>query len=71
MKKKDALEPGIKMLDSMMKDAMRPSSNVTYEDKLKLLDRWVKVQELIRRQRQGGMGTGFDEPGEENDGADL
>jgi len=41
MKKKDALEPGIKMLDSMMKDAMRPSSNVTYEDKLKLLDRWV------------------------------
>jgi hypothetical protein len=50
---------------------MRPSSNVTYEDKLKLLDRWVKVQELIRRQRQGGMGTGFDEPGEENDGTDL
>ena len=67
--KKDSLEPGRKMLERMMEEAQRPSSEVHFEDKLKLLDRWIKYQELVRRQKQGGMGTGFDEMGGDDDGS--
>ena len=67
--KKDSLEPGRRMLERMMEEAQKPSTEVPFEDKLKLLDRWIKYQELVRRQKQGGMGSGFEELGGDEDEA--
>ena len=39
----------------------------TFEDKLKLLDRWIKFQTLVARQKEGGMGRGFDTDPDDND----
>jgi hypothetical protein len=69
--KQDPLEPGRKMLEGMMTEAQRASSEVCFEDKLKLLDRWIKYQELVRRQKQGGMGAGFDDFNEEPEPTEL
>jgi len=69
--KKDVLEPGRKMLEQMMDEAQKPKSEIHFEDKLKLLDRWIKYQELVRRQKQGGLGTGFDELGEDDGAEDI
>ena len=67
MSKPDALEPGRKMLERMMTEAQDAKATVTFEDKLKLLDRWIKYQELVRRQKQGGMGSGFDMGGDDDE----
>lgn len=69
--KKDPLEPGRKMLETMMLQAQSPASDVPFEDKLKLLDRWIKYQELVRRQKMGGMGSGFDEMPTEAEDSDI
>jgi hypothetical protein len=69
--KKDPLEPGRKMLERMMEEAQKPATDVPFEDKLKLLDRWIKYQELVRRQKMGGMGSGFDEMPSETEDADI
>jgi len=69
--KKDNREPGRKMLERMMDEAQKPASEIHFEDKLKLLDRWIKYQELVRRQKQGGLGTGFDELGEDDGAEDI
>jgi len=64
--KPDALKAGRDMIEAMMKKARSPSSEVSFEDQLKLLDRWIKFQALVQRQAQGGMGRGFDaDPDEE------
>jgi hypothetical protein len=61
-KKPDDLEEGRKIILALMKSADN------FEDKLKAFDRWVKFQELVRRQKAGAMGTGFEDLGEsEND----
>ena len=64
--KSDPLEPGRKLLETMMKDAQRSGGDVTMDDKLKILDRWIKFQALAQRAKEGGMGRGFDaDPNEE------
>ena len=69
--KKDPLEPGRKMLEAMMAQAQAPATEVPFEDKLKLLDRWIKYQELVRRQKMGSMGSGFDEMPSEAEDSDI
>ena len=53
--------------EAMMTEARRATSDVTFEDKLKLLDRWIKFQTLVARQKEGGMGRGFDTDPDDND----
>lgn len=55
MAKKDELEDGRAMISQLMKSADN------FEDKLKAFDRWVKFQELVRRNAAGGMGKGFED----------
>jgi hypothetical protein len=69
--KKDPLEPGRKMLERMMEEAQKPATEVPFEDKLKLLDRWIKYQELVRRNKMGGMGSGFDEMASDEESSDI
>ena len=69
--KKDPLEPGRKMLEAMMSQAQPPATEGPFEDKLKLLDRWIKYQELVRRQKMGAMGSGFDELPAEAEDSDI
>lgn len=69
--KKDTLEPGRRMLERMMDEAQKPATEVPFEDKLKLLDRWIKYQELVRRQKQGGMGTGFEMGDDDDEAGDI
>ena len=66
-KKDDPLQAGRTMIESMMTEARRATSEVTFEDKLKLLDRWIKFQTLVARQKEGGMGRGFDTDPDDND----
>jgi hypothetical protein len=66
-KKDDPLLAGRTMIESMMTEARRTTSEVTFEDKLKLLDRWIKFQTLLQRQAMGGMGRGFDTDPDDND----
>jgi signal transduction histidine kinase len=69
--KKDLLDLSAKMLESMMKEAMKSGSSIPYEDKLKLLDRVAKIETARIRQKSGGMGSGFDEPGETDDAGEF
>ena len=55
MAKHDELESGRKIITSLMQSADN------FEDKLKAFDRWVKFQELVRRNAAGGMGKGFED----------
>lgn len=66
-KKDDPLQAGRTMIEAMMTEARRATSEVTFEDKLKLLDRWIKFQTLVARQKEGGMGRGFDTDPDDND----
>ena len=54
-----------------MSQAQAPATEVPFEDKLKLLDRWIKYQELVRRQKMGAMGSGFDELPAEAEDSDI
>jgi|APCry1669188970_1035186.scaffolds.fasta_scaffold482171_2 hypothetical protein len=63
MSKIDDMAEGRKMIDSLMKEAQSKSSTLDFDDKLKLLDRWMKFQDLITRRKSGGMGSGFDDLG--------
>lgn len=67
MAKKDALEFGRKFIEGLMQEAARPANNVTLEDKLKVYDRWNKQMQLEMRSKQGGMGSGFDQQGDDDD----
>lgn len=72
--KPDPLAAGRKMLESMMAEVQKPpkdSPAVPFEDKLKLLDRWMKFQALELNRKRGGMGGGFDDQGEENEAGDI
>lgn len=64
----DPLETGRKLLDEMMRECKKTDSKVPFEDKLKVLDRWIKFQELEHRRKAGGMGGGFDNPQGGGDG---
>jgi hypothetical protein len=66
--KSDPLLEGRQMIEGMLRDCKKEGSKIPFEDKLKLLDRWIKFQDLEHRRKQGGMGKGFDEPGENEDG---
>jgi hypothetical protein len=55
MAKQDDLDEGRRMIGALMKSADN------FEDKLKAFDRWVKFQELVRRQAAGAMGKGFED----------
>jgi hypothetical protein len=55
MAKSDELDEGRKMIGTLMRSADN------FEDKLKAFDRWVKFQELVRRQAAGSMGKGFED----------
>ena len=66
-KKDDPLQAGRTMIEAMMTEARRATSEVTFEDKLKLLDRCIKFQTLVARQKEGGMGRGFDTDPDDND----
>jgi hypothetical protein len=66
--KLDPLEPGRKLLEQMMKDAQRAGSDVPMDDKLKILDRWIKFQTLVQRAKDGAMGRGFDADPEDEAG---
>lgn len=69
--KPDTLAAGRKMLESMMAEAQRPpkegETTVPFEDKLKLLDRWIKFQALERQLKQGGMGRRFEDQGDDDE----
>jgi phosphomevalonate kinase len=55
------------MIEKMMLQADTPNSKVPFEDKLKLIDRWMKFQQLARNLKAGGLGSGFDVASEEDE----
>jgi len=67
----DPLKAGKTLLESMMKDAQKTpregETGMAFEDKLKLLDRWMKFQFLEMKRKSGGMGGGFDDQGDEDE----
>jgi hypothetical protein len=69
--KPDTLAAGRKMIESMMAEAQKTpaegKTGVPFEDKLKLLDRWIKFQALERSLKQGGMGKGFEDQGDDDE----
>jgi hypothetical protein len=60
------LKSGHEMVKELMKGAE------TFDDKYKAFMAWLRWKELEQRQKRGGMGSGFDEPGgQSDDGGDI
>lgn len=58
---KTGLHEARKMVDKMMKEAQRGDSDVTFDDKLKLVQVAIKLSAQERIERTGGMGGGFED----------
>ena len=65
--KRDRLDLGRKVIEKLMAEAMIRDSPITLEDKLKIWDRWDKMMKLEQAVRSGGMGSGFDVPGDDDE----
>jgi hypothetical protein len=65
--KRDRLDLGRKFIEKLMAEAMIRDSPITLEDKLKIWDRWDKMMKLEQAVRSGGMGSGFDVPGDDDE----
>ena len=64
---KSGLSEARRMVDRMMKEAQKPDSEVTFDDKLKLVQVAIKLSAQERIERTGGMGGGFDDIGVSNE----
>jgi len=69
--KRDRLDLGRKFIEKLMAEAMMRDSPISLEDKLKIWDRWDKMMKLEQAVRSGGMGSGFDVPGETDEAGDV
>ena len=65
--KRDRLDLGRKFIEKLMAEAMMRDSPFSLEDKLKIWDRWDKMMKLEQAVRSGGMGSGFDVPGDDDE----
>ena len=65
--KRDRLDLGRKFIEKLMAEAMIRDSPITLEDQLKIWDRWDKMMQLEQAVRSGGMGSGFDVPGDDDE----
>ena len=65
--KRDRIDLGRKFIEKLMAEAMIRDSPITLEDKLKIWDRWDKMMKLEQAVRSGGMGSGFDVPGDDDE----
>ena len=65
---KSGLAEARRMVDRMMKEAQKPDSEVTFDDKLKLVQVAIKLSAQERIERTGGMGGGFDDLGPSGEG---
>ena len=68
----DSLKAGREMIEAMMKEAQKRTpvgeTGITFEDKLKVMDRWMKFKQLELARKAGSMGSGFDAGGDDEPG---
>jgi hypothetical protein len=75
MAAKDGLEAGGKFIEELMTQVQKPAKTgeqpISLDDKLKVMDRWIKYQTLKARVKSGGLGSGFDQGGDDDEAGGI